>query len=543
MANASARVLIVDDERFFREEIRDNLSARGFRCTTCEDGEAALKLAAAQSFAVAVVDIQLPGIDGVELLQQLRVAQPDIRVIMLASLSDQELVLEALRQGACEYLAKPLHEEELILSVGRAVEAHRVAIDYRGLRSRLDELVDRMEVYSRDVDRAEAAERPQVVRDAAVHAAAHVLDAEKTSLLLLNEDRTNLDVVAALGRDLDPEQMDSVRVGQGIAGRALEDSAPLAVADIRAESHFAADLAPDRYETNSFVVAPVEVPSRQFGVLCATDRRGGLEFGHDDLSLLRAIAVQLAEFLAEEIPAANATAIPAMNAAKPEIENQPTIVNDRAAAASDSSTDTSLSDLMPLDLASDAGEGSGLYADARDGDSEMARAICDVVSNEMDPDALLREALRPIEASLAADPVSLYLIEAESGELVKQGAGGRSLRLDHDRLPVGPGLTGSVLGRGQMIAASDPEQDPRYDIEVDAPVDGKPGPLLAVPVKLRGKTVGLCRIHLAAGAIVSARTGELLVAVLSAAVRNLLLYRSLLESIEEVAEARREARG
>ena len=92
------------------------------------------------------------------------------------------------------------------------------------------------------------------------------------------------------------------------------------------------------------------------------------------------------------------------------------------------------------------------------------------------------------------------------------------------------------------IAASDPEQDPRYDMTVDAPVDGRPGPLLAVPLKLRGKTVGLCRIHLAPGAIVSARTGEMLVAVLSAAVRNVLLYRSLLESIEEVAKARREAR-
>lgn len=542
MANASARVLIVDDERFFREEIRDNLSAHGFHCTTCEDGEGALKLAAGRSFAVAVVDIQLPGIDGVELLQQLRIAQPDIRVIMLASSSDQERVLEALRQGASEYLAKPLHEEELILSVGRAVETHRVAIDYRGLRGRLDELVDCMELYSQDVDAAEPADRPQVVRDTAVRAAAHVLEAEKTSLLLLNDDATTLEVVAALGRDKGPEQMDSVPVGQGIAGRALEDSAPLAVADIRAESHFAADLAPDRYETNSFVVAPVEVPSRQFGVLCATDRRGGLEFGHEDLSLLRAIAVQLAEFLAQETPGTNAAVTTEVGSVDEDLENQPAMVVSGDVAASDSLADPSVNDLKPLDLAADASDGSGLYTDASDGDSEIARAICDVVSNEMDPAALVREVLRPIEASLAADPVSLYLIEAESGELVNQGSGGRSLRLDHDRLPVGPGLTGSVLGRGQMIAASDPERDPRYDVTVDAPVDGRPGPLLAVPLKLRGKTVGLCRIHLAPGAIVSARTGEMLVAVLSAAVRNLLLYRSLLESIEEVAEARREAR-
>jgi hypothetical protein len=99
-----------------------------------------------------------------------------------------------------------------------------------------------------------------------------------------------------------------------------------------------------------------------------------------------------------------------------------------------------------------------------------------------------------------------------------------------------------VLQRGQLIAAADPESNPQFDPQVDAPTDQKAGPLLCVPLQLRGKTVGLCRIHLAPGASVSARTGEVLIAVLSAAVRNVLLYRSLLESIEEVAAVRREAR-
>ncbi len=113
----------------------------------------------------------------------------------------------------------------------------------------------------------------------------------------------------------------------------------------------------------------------------------------------------------------------------------------------------------------------------------------------------------------------------------------------HERLSTKLGLTASVLQRGQLIASSDPESDPRFDASVDAPCDGRSGPLLIVPVQMRGKTIGLARIHFAAGASVSARTGEVLVAVLSAAVRNVLLYRSLLESIEEVALARREGRG
>ncbi|MFT5442920.1 MAG: GAF domain-containing protein [Myxococcota bacterium] len=168
--------------------------------------------------------------------------------------------------------------------------------------------------------------------------------------------------------------------------------------------------------------------------------------------------------------------------------------------------------------------------------------MCDAMVNEIDPESVLRESLRSIENTLGADPVALYLFDRDRGDLRMESDASRGLRLDRERLPQDVGLTGSVMQRGQLIAVSDPEADTRFITAVDTASDGKPGPLLCVPVQLRGKTVGLCRIHLAPGASVSARTGEVLAAVLSAAVRNVLLYRSLLESIDEVATARRESR-
>jgi len=92
------------------------------------------------------------------------------------------------------------------------------------------------------------------------------------------------------------------------------------------------------------------------------------------------------------------------------------------------------------------------------------------------------------------------------------------------------------------VATDAPESDPRFDAAVDTPEHGRPSPLLCVPLRLRGKTLGLVRAFPSGGASASARTGEILGAALSAAVRNVLLYRSLLESIDEVAEARRENR-
>lgn len=536
---------MVDDERFFREAIGEVLSAHDHCCVMSESGEDALKLVASQHFAVALLDIRLPGIDGIEVLRQFRIAQPEMRVIMLSASTDQERVLEALRLGACDYLAKPLHDEEMMLAVRRAAEGHRVARNWSSLRTRLDDLVELMGELAKDVNGAPPEERLQRVREGAARTVARALGAQKTSLLLLRDDGSQLDVVAMVGRDLELDQMDSIRVGQGIAGRALEDSTPLVVADIHAESHFAADLAPDRYESDSFVVAPVELPDRQLGVLCATDRTGGTQFRHEDLSLLRLIALQVAELLAgDPTRAAEAQASDVMDrtAAEPGIEHE-SVSQTAPEAWPGLAAEISAGEMMPLDLAREVADAANICGDASDVDAELARRVCDAVVNEIEPENLLRQAIRPIETALGADPVSLYLIDSESGELVMQSQGERGLRLDHERLPTGRGLTGSVLQRGQLIASAEPESNPRFDLEVDTPIDQKAGPLLCVPLQLRGKTVGLCRIHLAPGATVSARTGEVLTAVLSAAVRNVLLYRSLLESIEEVASVRREARG
>jgi len=100
-----------------------------------------------------------------------------------------------------------------------------------------------------------------------------------------------------------------------------------------------------------------------------------------------------------------------------------------------------------------------------------------------------------------------------------------------------------VAETGQLVASADPASDPRFDAAVDTPADGRPGPLLCGALRFRGKVLGVFRAFPEAREAPSARTGEVLSAALSAAVRNVLLYRSLIESIDEVARARRESQG
>ena len=93
------------------------------------------------------------------------------------------------------------------------------------------------------------------------------------------------------------------------------------------------------------------------------------------------------------------------------------------------------------------------------------------------------------------------------------------------------------------MASADPAADPRFDAAVDTPADGRRAPCCAVRCVSGARCSASFRAFPEAHEAPSPRTGEVLSAALSAAVRNVLLYRSLIESIDEVARARREAQG
>ena len=492
MPKHATRVLVVDDERFFREVIGEVLERAGIPFASAENGAQALSAAEDPAVGVAILDVQLPDLNGIEVFRRLREARPDLRVIILSAHTDQEYVLEALRLGACDYLAKPIHEEELALAVRRALETFRLGAEWHRLRERLRALESAL-------DRLWTPEGDGALPEAAARAAAEVLAATKSSLLLLDGERGELRVAAAHGRGIPVDEMSPVPLGGGIAGQALHRGEPVLVEDITRDPRFAPHGAPGRYDTASFAMAPVAVGDQRLGVLCVTDRAGGVPFDEDDAALLRILATQVARRL-QGVPRAGGG-----GATRPGDEEPAVAVED----------------------AEEGGEGA-----------ELARAVCDAVTAEVEPGRLLAAALRPVAEALRAAPVSLYLASSEG--LVREAEWDAGVRADRERLPAGRGLTGAVAQSGQLVATADPTADPRYDASVDTPADGRAGPLLCGALRFRGKVLGVfCAFPEAAGAP-SAHTGEVLAAALSAAVRNVLLYRSLVESIDEVARARRE---
>jgi two-component system KDP operon response regulator KdpE len=540
MVLETSRVLVVDDEQFFREAIRESLTKASIDCLTADGDEEALELARQPGVGVVVLDVGLPGAGGIELLRKLDAERPALRVIVVAAQTDQDMVVEALRSGACDYLAKPLHDEELVLAVRRALQGFGMQTHWEALQSRLgaleDSLLDLTAISGTDADLGESG---ATLSERVVQAVSKVLGASKTSLMLLDEDSGSLRPVAATGQGRVPNEMDVMAVGQGVAGLALLNGEPLVVPDVASDERFADRIVEGRYRTNSFAVVPFYSAGHPLGVLCATERENDEPFGPADRSLLRVLALQVGPLIAQPHDAA-----PQPHDAAPQSDDL-TPLSDDSTPPSDDLTPLS-DDLTPL--SSDAAEREAAIverlSDTGGGvdDAELARAICDAVTAEIEPDRLLEAALAAVATTTRADLASLYLVSRDGRELLLEGQCDRAGRGDRPRLPAHVGLTGTVFQTGQLVATDAPDGDARFTPEVDTPAGGTVGPFLCAPVRVRAKILGVVRVFPSDGTHAFARTGEILMASMSAAVRNVLMYRSLLESVDEVARARREAR-
>jgi DNA-binding NtrC family response regulator len=120
---AGLKVALVDDEELFRETLAKLLRRRGIEVATAADGEAGVELVRAMTPDVVVLDLRMPGIDGIETLRRIREQRPDTRVVMLTGHGSVEAGVEALRAEAFDFLLKPVSPDQLVEVILAAVAA------------------------------------------------------------------------------------------------------------------------------------------------------------------------------------------------------------------------------------------------------------------------------------------------------------------------------------------------------------------------------------------------------------------------------------
>ncbi len=137
------QILVVDDDDGIRQLLVSQIKAVGYPCRSAVNGEEALDLAIAEPRPSLVVsDVQMPGLSGIELLQQLKQLDPNLQVVMVSGHHDMAVVRQALRDGAYDYLIKPFELEELANTVDRALQHHHLLKQNEAYRLRLEKMVE-----------------------------------------------------------------------------------------------------------------------------------------------------------------------------------------------------------------------------------------------------------------------------------------------------------------------------------------------------------------------------------------------------------------
>jgi two-component system, NtrC family, response regulator HydG len=179
-----ARILIVDDEFSVRDSLDHWFRKDGYEVVTAGDAPAAIEAMQAADFDVVLLDVRLPGMDGMRLLEQIRRTVPATIVIMITAYASVDTAVRALKLGAADYVTKPVNPEELSHVVAQALAQRRLREENQRMRGTIDEMAG---------DRAIVGDSPPMRK--VLELVSHVAKTEAT-VLILGESGTGKELVA-----------------------------------------------------------------------------------------------------------------------------------------------------------------------------------------------------------------------------------------------------------------------------------------------------------------------------------------------------------
>ncbi len=184
---AKKSVLVIDDEKNMRHMLKMVLEKAGFIFQEAKDGSEALKQMEKEDFDYILCDLRMPRMDGMTFLREATERYPQKTVIMMSAYGTIETALEAMKQGAYDYISKPFKTDEVLLTLKKAEERERLKQENVSLKSRLGEIEQRRS-FGNIISRSEAMARVfELVKQVAEH---------KTTVLVTGESGTGKELIA-----------------------------------------------------------------------------------------------------------------------------------------------------------------------------------------------------------------------------------------------------------------------------------------------------------------------------------------------------------
>jgi two-component system response regulator PilR (NtrC family) len=179
------RILIVDDEEVLRDVLETVLRREGFDVLLAASGEEALSiLDGNEEVDLVILDIMLPGISGIDTLRSVRVSSPSLPVIVITAFSSIDGAIEAMKHGAFHYIPKPFKNEEVVLTVNKALEQRRLSNENERLKEELSEKY----AYSNIIGKSEIMRR--------VFDLIRLASPSRSNILIAGESGTGKELVA-----------------------------------------------------------------------------------------------------------------------------------------------------------------------------------------------------------------------------------------------------------------------------------------------------------------------------------------------------------
>ena len=178
------KILIVDDETVVRDSLDRLFADEGFETRPAASGREALERLTPGEFDLALIDIRMPGMDGMELQERLHQADPELMVVIMTGYATVETAVQALKKGAWDYIVKPIDPDELVHLVTKALEHRGARREVARMRENLQEIFPKTELIGRSPAMKRVAELVEMVAPA------------DATVLITGESGTGKEVVA-----------------------------------------------------------------------------------------------------------------------------------------------------------------------------------------------------------------------------------------------------------------------------------------------------------------------------------------------------------
>ncbi len=182
--NREPAILIIDDEPLMRISITDALRMEGYKVHSVASGIEGLKAIRENIYDVVITDLKLPEVDGIDILRECKQVSPITKVLMITAYGSVETAVEAMRQGAYDYITKPFSMDELILTVKRLIELRDLEDENIRLRQKVEEKYDFSGIIGRSAKMLDVFEKIKVVAPT------------DTTVLITGESGTGKELVA-----------------------------------------------------------------------------------------------------------------------------------------------------------------------------------------------------------------------------------------------------------------------------------------------------------------------------------------------------------